>query len=945
MVIRIDPVFMSICSIMFSLRPSSFLFSGLAVEDPMIVPQPWIVAENDVVTFLANWTLGTDIVYTIDHGDETLPIYEWVWSDEGHTVSFGSRETSHDHVFTDIGNYTATLVIGNIIGDQTLETDIAVEPVLGNNIKCDVISDPHATPTVVTFSIDPLDSSTFPMQVWCDVTFADGDVASVYGVVDSAGVQFRHNYTADVPDVTAVVDCYNHVSSISMDVVVVLQDRIGGLQTHLTEVAFPTGQAALFITTMVNGSHSNFTFDFGDGTVEDYTHPVRLSYTATYQISHVYSTLGNYTVNVLAWNAHFNDTYILEDVIILNAVHPLVVSGPAVVKVPPGTATFTLSPADNTEPPPSHVFCTWQLSVVSIIHEYSAEVMSNLPVSKDHTFTRDDIGGNPSVNVTCSNLASTYTTSITCAVQEEVSGISVMSVPPFAIPGEVANITIYLLNGSHVSFTVDYGDGDTDAGDHPDLFANSSAMIFQHAYTLIGNYSLDITGSNLVSSITSTGEAQVVIQNEIENITIAAPEWVLWPPGLIAFNITAGPSQDLLQQVHCSWDMDSDLTDYSYIDSLDMDETITHTYKFPRSSIGNVSVTTVCCNMVSRQEMDVNVTIIFDEILLDSLQTNGSVLWNYTSVLTLDIKRFGSHSCFLFDMGDDVTRLIYGLPECEVNATAEGIPFVQIPFGQMRIVHEYVYGPLCEDTGRCSYVASVYAFNHVSNDTLKVEVVVLDWPCLTPNITIADIFTGSASPYVHMKSKQVTIAPNVSIDCMKTQEYSTTWDVYEKGGSTVILTQTSENFNYQTRMLPYGDYEVRFTVVMVDEFFNVVKHERVAMVYLQIVKTPLFVAIVGNSSLYLNYNRTLILDALNVTYDADVESEEQLSGLKYTWFCRRADEDWPMDGDAISRTTITRAEQHYFYQYGGCFGYGNAVLETTVGVFENTTLDMFPMTE
>ena len=919
------------------------ILQGLTVENPMIIPQPRISAENGLVTFLANWTLGTDVVYTLEYGDGAVPIYEWVWSERGHITRFDLHETTQGHVYTDIGNYTATLTIGNTVGNQRLQTDITVEPILKGHINAVVLSEPHATPTVVTFAIQPLVSTTFPMQVWCDVMFGDDVTATIYGVVDGAGLEFHHNYTEDVADVTVVVECHNHVSSISMDVLVVLQDRIGGLETHTTHTAFLTHHKALFNVSMVNGSHSTFTFDFGDGTVEDFTHPLRLSYLTTHQISHVYSSPDNYTVRIVAWNAHFNDTDIVEDVIILNEVHPLVVSGPAVVKVPPGGASFTLTPLDTTQHPPSHVFCTWHLSPVTVIHQYSTEVMHNLPVSEGHQYTRDDVGGNLSVNVTCANLASKQVTNITCVVQEEITGVLVIPVPGSTTPGDLINITISVWNGSDVSFSVDYGDGHTDSGNHPHLFANSSMMVFQHAYDVIGNYSLYITSSNLVSSMEST--TQVVIQNHINNLTMVAPELVLWPPAAVVFNITAGGTQNLLEHVHCAWDMDSGLSHYSYIDSLDVGETESNTYIFPRSSIGNVSVSANCSNMVSHLRMDINVTIIFDQVLLDSLVHNGSVPWNSTSEIILDIKRFGSHSCFLFDMGDDVTRLIYGLPECEVNATTEGIAFIQIPSGQMRIVHSYVYEPLCEDTGRCNYVASVYAFNHVSNDTVEVEVEVLDWPCLTPNISIPDIFNHPNTPYIHMKSKPLVVTPNISIDCLKTQDYLTRWEVFERGASTVFLTQTTEEFIYTTRMLPYGDYEVRLTVAMVDDFFNVVKHERNTMVYLQIVKTPLAVAISGNSSLFLKYNRTLVLDALNVTYDPDVELDKQMSGLTFTWLCRRADEVWPMDGDFISRTTLFKSEFHPFYQYGGCFGFGNAVLETTAGVFDNTTLDMLPMTE
>ena len=41
------------------------------------------------------------------------------------------------------------------------------------------------------------------------------------------------------------------------------------------------------------------------------------------------------------------------------------------------------------------------------------------------------------------------------------------------------------------------------------------------------------------------------------------------------------------------------------------------------------------------------------------------------------------------------------------------------------------------------YTVSVYAFNHVSNQTLQTTTVVKEWYCYTPNITFEDNVTDA----------------------------------------------------------------------------------------------------------------------------------------------------------------------------------------------------------
>ena len=910
----------------------------MAVEDLYFAANPQFIMEGGATTLTVNWTRGTDIIYTTTFGDSS-PIYTWNWLTEGHVTHYGALETTVSHTYTTMGNYTGTLSIGNAVGSQDVDRDVVVEANLEDYLTLQVASSPRATPMEATLSLNLTQAAPVPILVWCDVTYGDGTNGSLYGAITTNGdVQFSHTYTLDVPDVTTTVTCGNHVSSYVLSTLVILQTPIIGLQVSKDQVAVSTGIPANFTLTMTNGSHAEFTSLYGDGSEEDTAHTNRLSHLSPHKLSHIYTSPGNYSVNITAWNTHFNATNDIENVIVQNPLHALSLTGPSVVQVPPGTATFDLNPADNTLPQPTDVFCTWYLSKSQPISEYSPEVADNLAVSRSHTFTRADCGVDRYVNVTCYNMVSEETAVWNLTVQEEIRDLVVVGNPPHGAPGQMLDISVSLSNGSDVGYTIDYGDTNSDNAQHPNLFASSTPMEFTHTYNAIGNYSLDVTAANIISNARSQDEVEIIIQNTIRNISVYGPGKVLWPPGRVEYILGADSSQPLLGNLHCSWDYDVGLASNLYIDTLNSGENISHTYVFPRSSIGNITTMVNCSNLISWLNVSVDVEIELDAVILRSLRTNGSVLWNYTSEIILDVQRFGTYSCFLFDMGDNIEQVMYGVTECSTNATDFGVTFIEIPFGQMSIIHEKVY----DEFG--VYHGSVFAFNHVTNHTLTTRVVVEDWPCSRPNISLPDELSDPLESFINMKSVAFSIVPNISIDCMKTEIYSTTWDFYQIPGPTnPIMTSTDETLNYTVRMLPYGTYELQLYVAMVSTFFNVTGMDRTSLSRLEIIKTPLIVQIAGNQSIFLPYNRSLVVDALNPTIDPDVEPDDK-SGFLYTWFCKRQEEAWSMIGGDISRSQLGLGSYHDLYQYGGCFGYGAGVIDNNEGILENNTLDMFPFT-
>ena len=242
--------------------------------------------------------------------------------------------------------------------------------------------------------------------------------------------------------------------------------------------------------------------------------------------------------------------------------------------------------------------------------------------------------------------------------------------------------------------------------------------------------------------------------------------------------------------------------------------------------------------------MNTSVIIVLDEVVLESVITEW-VWWTNTSQFNLTIQTFGTHSCFLWDMGDSI-RYFFGRPWCANNASDARLQLNIIDHGIMNLFVNHTY-----DTWD-TYKVNVFAFNHVSEDSVSTSAVVEEWYCYTPNITFSDNFTDPENPMKFMKSTEFSIKPvTIEIDCMKSLNRSeivlNIYRVSDKQSAVLSFVNIS-SFNHSARQLPYGEYIVSLSVIML----GVPSVFRTSQAYFEVTKTPLDVSIKGVLTLVQN---------------------------------------------------------------------------------------------
>ena len=767
----------------------------------------------------------------------------------GHIESYASLTTDVSHNFTEIGEYHIELTIYNELSSQSLSADIVIEPDLENYVAFgEAIYTPSAVPLDVAFPLVYINQSlNTPIHINCTVVYeqlrnnngSSNDSSSdsiMLSIAMTYDYLLNHTYVFDTSDEIFAITCNNHVSDIHTEITILLRGDIYGIIVTPEMQYYPVGDTVIFTVNIAHGDHVVLVVDFGDGTTENYTEANIYSSEFAWHITHNYDINNNFTVSVQGHNEHFHSelSYTESPVIIQYGLSEIeVVTDSQYVKIPDGQVTFDLHSL-NTSVLPDNVFCAWQYDDTTTQQYYSVGLMSGMSDIEQFTYTRHNIGSPVTVSIICSNFVSTKATSITLEIMEEVREFHVVCDFPFSIRSETLTFTSSLANGSHVIFDYDYGNGQSTTQTHPTIFANTRNLQHTYAFPAIGNYSINVTAHNPVSSLSF--QLDIIVQNEILHLSLSNEDSVLFPPGLVTFTITSDQNQYELESIHCNWLYSGNIEEYIYINEMLPSSSYNHSYTFSQASVGLVDIDVSCTNLASTLQLTSSVEIILDEVLLGLVVTEPWLWWTNTSTFNLTIDRFGTNSCFQWNMGDG-TIYLYGMPWCQTYANENGLTLLAVEDGQsvLHISHTY-------ETWNV-YTVTVDGFNHVSDVTTQTQAIIKDWYCFSPNITYNDTLTDPTNRPQFMKSAVFILQPdNIAIDCMKSVNRSfSLLQVFNSDDVVVFSVENETQFSYAPRQLPYGLYSLRLNLWML----GVTQYSDEATIDFEIIKTPLVINIAG----------------------------------------------------------------------------------------------------
>ncbi len=412
---------------------------------------------DDVTTFTATVSAGTNIVYTWDFGDGTPT----------------SSSNPANHIYAAAGFYTAIVTATN-----SINTQVATTPVTITNAAPVANAGPDQS-VLINASVG-LDGSAS--------TDPDNHTPLTYGWMQTGGTPVvLSSDTVSQPTFTApgtpsilmftlnVTDAHGLPNTIGDTVVITVSDvAISGLSA-VNDSPTRLDDVTSFTATISTGSNIVYTWNFGDGTATSSSNPT----------THIYAAAGFYTAIVTATNG--TNTLTASTPVTITNLSPIANAGPdqsVLVSASVGLDGSASYDPDNHTP----------LSYGWTQTGGTAVVLSSNTVSQP-TFTAPST---PSIlkftlNVTDAHgLPNAIGDTVVITVSDvAISGLSAANSSPTRLD-DVTAFTATVTGGTNIVYTWNFGDGTPTA----------PGSTVPHTYAAAGLYTAVVTATNGTNTLT-----------------------------------------------------------------------------------------------------------------------------------------------------------------------------------------------------------------------------------------------------------------------------------------------------------------------------------------------------------------------------------------------------------------------------------------------------------
>ena len=533
----------------------------------------------------------------------------------------------------------------------------------------------------------------------------------------------------------------------------------------------------------------------------------------------------------------------------------------------------------------------------------------NIRYSQSHIYASIGVYN---VTVTCHNRLGSVSKSVKGIVQESIRGLKLLHLPAQAY-GKAFNVSWSIAYGSDVDYSVMFGL--TSIADIWTHTKGGSVRISSNFYQTAGIYHFNLVAQNLVT-IPQNITYAIVIQEEVVSdlqikclymdslaLTEGHGENNLSFP--IEQNVTCKPTSLKGSNIQYSWilsDSNNDTVDESNNETLHIN--------FPRD--GQYTIQLTAYNDVSRVSKQVQVNVL--ESVGDLfLYSDSPKAINKTLTFTMNIRGHGNKSCFILDTQDG-RKYYYKSPdascfsfEAQTNLSLNNSSGTNSSFLSSSLDNSLVTNSLLTDSSvrhstpikiipwnvevmkqqhiyynSSSFSPLFIGYNLVSRRVAETMVFVSEASCGYPNATIKN--AGKTPFYAARvaRAKSLTIYTKVAVICEYTSKTKFRWHLYRFNNNTgrlqkVKLTNSSSAYAFdplvqrdlvlKPRVLPYGLYQLRFTVEM--DSPKTRDFKTMTRGYLDVYASPLEALIEGGALIRRGFGKKLKFDG-SKSFDPDV---------------------------------------------------------------------------
>lgn len=658
-----------------------------------------IVETGYLVIFTVTVVTGSHVTFNMSYNDGQFQL-------KSHIDMFANMAPIYFyHYFPIPGVYNPTICVFNLISNdcKTVDHPLYVQNRIVNFVLLNPPSlislDINGSSDVIPFNVSiPSGFVAFPKPTNVSIQWHFSTGENYFSNAVSTRTSFSESFIfhlSHVGKMTITLNCSNYINFIILSSSIHIYQKISGLNVSIDQPFIKVGKEGTFTVSLHTGSEVVVDVDFGDGLSGQFNIPHVLAQISGLTFSHIYSSIGNYSITLSSRNAISTLVYstalrvfIKPDINSLS----LTFSSSFIGKLPSGVLQFTINLTSNVIR--TELFAKWFFgsTIFSPHFEYLSHLSQGVIQYKVMTFSYAYLGTH-SAHALIDNAVSSKMLYTNFTLQEQIEIKSIQSNTTVAQSKDTIEFVVLLNSGSHVGVRIDSGDGNLEIitfmdiinaiklinvfrtkgvltlNDHIRIQIDTNSIRgssygellgivrqvwITHRFDIYGIYHMTVIINNDISSDVIVTSSPIIIQNTIRNnMAIQCNQHVKTPPGIITcFYATIEPHPS---HVQCSVHQDGRYINTSVIRDQPNQQQFLYKLLYLNLEVSEISFN--CSNLVSTMTHRINVTMIqtiqgmilsvnkstyaLDEtIILEIYLTRGSYLNLYIDFKDGNIKHY-----------------------------------------------------------------------------------------------------------------------------------------------------------------------------------------------------------------------------------------------------------------------------------------------------------------
>lgn len=869
------PLIFPIKKFIFSLTFSFCLDSTNQFLDPIrsvtLETKQQVYKTDEIIEFIVTSNRGSHLSYTLNYGDN-------------HSETTVSKNISlmsqivFKHSYNNVGTFNINITAWNDVSSASNTKEILVQRPLPDfhlqieNIHSKFINI-HQKRFLISLKNKIYQNIVHDLNIqWI---FDENNTRYDYiaNMKSNVSLIIERVFAPGVHNITVI--CSNKLSSRVLQETIIINEPISNITVSAEKYYVrPSNIYNLEIETKT-GSNITYTI-FANGELLKQIFPLSWNTGPTFKnISVVLMAVGHYNICVRASNDEGNVSAQLEKpLVVLNPVQKLSITVNKKIIIPIQDLFISISyhgPYD----PPTDVSCHPVVEKIQLKKAYIDMISINQALEFSRAWP-NDLLGNISITVNCSNALNSQLLSTWAVAQVGITGVNVTADKYFVALDEIVQLKFTIESGSNVFYEYTIYNISTNSSEY--LIRQILQIEVNKSFSFPGSYPVYFQVINDVSAYNTSATIWVLEEvNDLEltqyyslsdsKQIISSGHGSLNNTYPLERNITFVATTSKGNSLKYTWKLEKSS------EIITNQPSINHRFTLPGTYRVSVNASNVLYYKVTYSDIEIQ-----QIIQIKSFTNDGPKVPSVPIKYTLTFFKIGTDSCFSWDMAD-------GSPYHKtcMNSSLES----HISSSPKQITHSHIY----KING--TFLVRVNVSNLVSVRSVEQLAIISSVSCEYPIVRIQGADRNIEKPRYHLRSDWILLQSTADLICETASDADYIWkierilpgDTYLNRIYTPYKASSEALYKFKLLFKPLtfeiGTYKISLNV----SIGNVKGLYSADFSFMAIKASSLVTQIQGGNLRRAGYGKIFSMDAISGSYDPDQHIQAKDS-FSFKWMCK-----------------------------------------------------------